>query len=71
MSNKPTHRILFSRTIIDGEGNDTLGNAREIGTVWPREGKSAILRLDHIPLELTRHQGVLFLSEITSKADKA
>jgi hypothetical protein len=40
-----------------------LGPAREIGAVWARKGdkKGGILRLDHIPVELTRNQGVLFL----------
>lgn len=67
-NNKPTHRVSFSRIIgSDDKGNDKLGSAREIGAVWPREnGKGAILRLDHIPVELTRHQGVLFVNEINS-----
>lgn len=62
---KPTHRIAFARIIgTDENGNDKLGSAREIGAIWPREGdKGGILRLDHIPVELTRHQGVLFVSE--------
>lgn len=62
---KPTHRIAFSRIIgTDEAGNDKLGSAREIGAIWPREnGKGGILRLDHIPVELTRHAGVLFVTE--------
>lgn len=62
----PTHRLSFARiTGVDDAGNETLGSAREIGAVWPREnGKGGILRLDHIPMELTRHQGVLFLTEV-------
>ena len=62
---KPTHRIAFARIIgTDEDGNDRLGNAREIGAIWPREGdKGSILRFDHIPVELTRHQGVLFVTE--------
>lgn len=63
---KPTHRIAFARIIgIDDQGNDKLGSAREIGAIWPREnGKGGILRLDHIPVELTRHDGVLFVTEV-------
>jgi hypothetical protein len=39
--------------------------AREIGAIWPRDGdKGGILRLDHIPVELTRHDGVLFVTEV-------
>ncbi len=66
MNKKPTHRVSFARVIgQDENGADQLGSAREIGAIWPREnGKGAILRLDHIPVELTRHQGVLFVSEI-------
>lgn len=69
MSNKPTHRISFARIVgTDDRGADKLGSAREIGAIWPREnGKGGILRLDHIPVELTRHQGVLFVNEIASK----
>lgn len=65
MSKKPTHRVSFARIIgTDDEGKDKLGSAREIGTIWPRDnGKGGILRLDHVPVELTRHQGVLFVSE--------
>lgn len=70
MSNKQTHRISFARIIgTDENGTDKLGSAREIGAIWPREnGKGGILRLDHIPVELTRHQGVLFVNEIASKS---
>lgn len=66
MSNKPTHRVSFARFIgQDENGDQKLGSAREIGAVWPREtGKSAILRLDHIPVELTQHNGVIFISEV-------
>ncbi|MDE1466916.1 hypothetical protein [Aurantiacibacter sp. D1-12] len=69
MSNKPTHRISFARIIgTDEDGANKLGSAREIGAIWPREnGKGGILRLDHIPVELTRHQGVLFVNETASK----
>ena len=64
---KPTHRISFARIIgTDEQGNDRPGAAREIGAIWPREnGKGGILRLDHIPVELTQHQGVLFVSEVS------
>ncbi|MEO1243715.1 MAG: hypothetical protein AAFX54_17535 [Pseudomonadota bacterium] len=61
---KPTHRVSFARIIGQNEdGNDKLGSAREIGAVWKRKGdkKGGILKLDHIPVELTRHEGVLFI----------
>jgi len=64
-NNKPTHRVLFCR--IDGQdeqGRDKLGRSTQIGAVWPREGKSAIIRLDVTPVELTRNEGVLFLAEV-------
>jgi len=61
--NRPLYRVSFARKIgVDDKGNETLGAAREIGSVWPRrDGKGGILRLDHIPVELTQHQGVIFL----------
>ena len=64
---KPTHRIAFARIIgIDDQGNEKLGSAREIGAIWPRgNDKGGILRLDHVPVELTRHEGVLFVSEVS------
>lgn len=57
---KPSHRVSFSRIL---SGSDELGPAREIGAVWPRKGdkKGGIIKLDHIPIELTRNEGVLFL----------
>lgn len=61
---KPTHRISFARiTGTDDQDNDQLGPAREIGAIWPRKAdkKGGILKLDHIPVELTQHQGVLFV----------
>jgi len=63
-NNKPTHRVSFSRIIGQNEdGSDKLGSAREIGAIWKRkEGKKGgILQLDHIPMELTQRQGVLFV----------
>lgn len=64
---KPTQRIAFARIIgTDDQGNEKLGSAREIGAIWPRgNGKGGILRLDHIPVELTRHEGVLFVSDVS------
>jgi len=69
MKTKPTHRIAFARIIDTNEhGEDVLGNAREIGAIWPRSnGKGGILRLDHIPIELTKHQGVIFVSEVSAQ----
>lgn len=66
---KPLYRVSFSAfTGKDDKGNDRLGSAREIGSVWPRkDGKSPIIRLDFIPIELTHHQGVLFLSPVGAK----
>lgn len=63
---KPSHRVAFARIIgCDEQGNDQLGSAREIGAIWPREnGKGAIMRLDHIPIELSQHQGVIFINEV-------
>lgn len=64
---KPTHRVGFARIIgTDENGNDKLGSVREIGVIWPREkNKGGILRLDHIPVELTQHQGVIFITDVT------
>lgn len=61
--NRPLYRVCFARkTGVDSEGADILGSAQQIGSVWSRrDSKGAILRLDHIPIELTQHQGVLFL----------
>lgn len=65
---KPTHRISFARIVgKDEEGRDRLGASREIGSVWPRQGdKGGIIRLDFIPIEMTQHQGVLFLTPVSS-----
>lgn len=63
-TSKPTHRVSFSRVIGNNpDGTNKLGSAREIGAVWARKGdkKGGIIQLDHIPVELTRHQGVLFI----------
>lgn len=66
---KPIYRIRFARNVgKDSRGTDILGSSHEIGSVWQREsGKSPIIRLDHIPIELTQHQGVLFLSPVQDK----
>lgn len=66
-ASKPTDRVSFARiTGTDDNGNDILGPAREIGAIWPRKNgrKGGILRFDHIPAELVRHQGVLFITPI-------
>lgn len=66
-NNKPTHRVSFARIERSKfKDDDKVGSAREIGAIWPREnGKGSILRFDHIPVELTRHEGVLFINEIS------
>ena len=68
---KPSHRVSFARIIgKDDDGNDKLGAAREIGSVWPRQnGKGSIIRLDHIPIELTQHQGVLFINVVDANTE--
>ena len=65
-SQRPMYRISFARiTGRDDKGKDILGSAREIGAVWKRRGSNAgIIRLDHMPIELTRHNGVLFLNPV-------
>lgn len=71
-SERPTHRVSFSRIIATAQdGNDILGPAREIGAVWARRNgkKGGIIRLDHVPAELVQHQGVLFLTEVTEQGD--
>ena len=68
---KPSHRVSFARIVgQDEKGQDRLGTAREIGSVWPRQnGKGSIIRFDFIPIELTQHQGVLFLSLVDANAE--
>lgn len=67
--NWPTYRVSFARFIgKDEEGKDRLGAAKEIGAIWPRaQGEGGILRFDHIPIEMTQHGGVLFVSPIDAK----
>lgn len=68
---KPSHRVSFARIVgQDDNGQDRLGTAREIGSVWPRQnGKGSIIRLDFIPIELTQHQGVLFLNPVDANSE--
>ncbi|PHP64969.1 hypothetical protein CSC94_21795 [Zhengella mangrovi] len=67
-TNRPTHRISFARIIgQDEKGNDQLGSAREVASVWPRKAGGGIIRFDHIPVELTRHEGVLFITEVEAQ----
>ena len=68
---KPSHRVSFARIVgQDENGQDRLGTAREIGSVWPRQnGKGSIIRLDFIPIELTQHQGVLFLNPVEANSE--
>ncbi len=69
MKNKPTHRVSFARfTGKDEQGNDQLAYGKEIGAIWPcQNGKGSVLKLDIIPIELTRREGVIFVYEIDSK----
>jgi hypothetical protein len=64
--NRPIFRVAFARIIgVDEKGNDVLGSAREIGSIWERKnGKGGILRFDHIPVELSQHQGVVFVTSV-------
>ena len=68
-NNRPTHRVSFARIVgQDQDGKDQLGTAKEIGAIWPRaQGNSSILRFDHIPIEMTQHGGVVFVSPIEPK----
>ncbi|MEL6826629.1 MAG: hypothetical protein AAFN91_10315 [Pseudomonadota bacterium] len=69
-SNRPQFRVSFSRiTGQDEAGQDKLGKAREIGAIWPRKdsSKGSILKLDLIPIELTNHQGVLFVTPVDGR----
>lgn len=70
---RPLYRVSFASVIgKDEKGNDKLGSAREIGSVWPRkDGKSPIIRFDIIPIELTQRQGVLFLNPVSGKDEPA
>lgn len=68
---KPSHRVSFARIMGQDENDqDRLGAAREIGSVWPRQnGKGSIIRFDFIPIELTQHQGVLFLNPVNAQEE--
>jgi hypothetical protein len=66
--NRPSHTVSFARINgRDDDGNDKLGPARQIGSVWPRAGREGdgILRFDHIPEEMSAEGGgVVFLRKI-------
>ena len=66
-NSRPTYRVSFARIIGQDDNGDRLGAAREIGAIWPREKGGGILRLDHIPVELTQHQGVLFVTPVEAQ----
>jgi len=70
MKNQPTHRVNFARIIgQDDEGKDQLAYGKEIGTIWPcQNGNGSVLKLDIIPIELTRREGVIFINEIKPKS---
>lgn len=68
---RPLYRVSFARIVgRDEHGNDVLSYAREIGAVWARKNgkEGAILNLDIIPVELTRREGVIFLSPVPDKS---
>jgi len=75
MSNEnqnPLYRVSFARIIgTDERGQDKLGSAREIGAIWPRKnGKpGGILKYDFMPVELTRHEGVIFIYPVEDRVD--
>jgi hypothetical protein len=62
--NRPIARIAFARIIGKDKDGDVLGSAQPFGAIWERKNgkKGGILRFDHIPIELTQHQGVVFVS---------
>lgn len=64
---RPSHRISFARIERGRDGENKLGNAREIGAIWPRDGKDGegILRFDHTPEE----QGVYFVRALDAQRD--
>lgn len=64
---RPSHRISFAAFEEDRDGKSKLGNAREIGAIWPRDGKDGegILRFDHTPTE----KGVYFVREANVPPD--
>ncbi|MEX6633421.1 hypothetical protein [Hyphococcus lacteus] len=65
---RPTHRVTFARIIgQDDHGNDKLGQACEIGAIWPRKNgkQGGILKLNLVPSELAQHQGVIFILPVT------
>ena len=71
---RPLYHVTFAPvTGQDDNGQDIIGRPKEIGSVWPRKnGKTgAILKLDIIPIELTRKQGVIFLIPVTGRQDGA
>lgn len=69
---RPLYRVTFSRiTGQDGAGNDVLSRPKEIGAVWPRKnGKvGGILALDHIPVELSQRNGVIFVVPVAREEE--
>lgn len=59
----PTHRISFSEKLVDGQGNDKLGQPVEVAAVWPRKnGKhGGIIEWKIAPEKL--QGGVFFMLE--------
>ncbi len=64
---KPLYRVSFARIIgTDEHGDDMLGSAREIGAIWERRdpAKGGIQKFDHFPLELSKREGVVFITPV-------
>lgn len=64
---RPSHRISFAAFEQGRNGQNKLGNAREIGAIWPRDGKEGegILRFDHTP----QQEGVYFVRDLSAARD--
>lgn len=63
---RPSHRVSFAAFERDKDGENKLGNAREIGAIWPRKDRDGegILRFDHTP----QQEGVYFVKVIGPRA---
>lgn len=64
---RPSHRVSFAAFEQGRDGENKLGNAREIGAIWPRKDREGegILRFDHTP----QQEGVYFVRELNAERD--